>query len=122
MSDGLFDMPTTVEEKTHSCSGDYCQVCGGDPVARAASTQAAQTWMVSARKAVTDLADSGAEFSADDVWFTMSQRGIPQPPEPRALGAVMRAAIRDRVIVQTGYTKSARRHSTPIAVYRKCVP
>lgn len=75
-------------------------------------------WKYAAYSIVLMVAARGYNFTSDDVWRT----GLPKPREPRALGAVFRAAVLAREIEATGsYTKTAQvlRHHAPIAVWRK---
>lgn len=78
-------------------------------------------WMDDAHAAVHNLAKDAAEtgqpFTADDVWGYLHDHGIQAPREPRALGAVMRAAVRAGKIAAVGYAPSRRRHMTPIRAY-----
>lgn len=73
-------------------------------------------WRAALRHVVEALARRGGEFSTDDVWSRLDG----QPPEPRALGAVMIAMAREGVIRSTGKSmKSARpqRHTGWVTVW-----
>lgn len=73
-------------------------------------------WLGAARQAVRDLAATGREWSSDDVWAT-----LPHPPEPRALGAVIRQMAAEGVIESTGRTKPSERpdcHARPVQCWR----
>jgi hypothetical protein len=70
------------------------------------------SWLIAARAAVNELAATGTPWNSDDVWDRVGQ-----PPEPRALGAVIRAASKAGTIRATGeYTQSRRPecHARPI--------
>ena len=75
-----------------------------------------EAWLANALTAVRQLADSGHEFTSDDVW-----RLVPTLDEPRALGAVMTVAARRGFIFSTGqYRPSARPicHGRPVKIWR----
>ena len=60
-------------------------------------------------------------FTTDDVWQYCETRGIPQPAEPRALGAIMLRLTREGSIAKTGRYVTSRRkacHARPIPVWR----
>lgn len=79
--------------------------------------QAHKDWVVIALQVVRDLCNSRPEFTTDDIW--MYVEGI--PAEPRAMGAVMRKAVKERLCEQTDRTIKSRRaqcHRRPIAVWR----
>jgi hypothetical protein len=70
---------------------------------------------------VKHLARMRPEFTTDDVWEHLFQNDLPMPHEPRALGAVMVAAARARIIAPTDrYTPSARPecHRRPVKIWR----
>jgi hypothetical protein len=78
-------------------------------------------WVDDAKAAVMLVACQQADFTTDDVWRAL---GDVMPPEPRALGAVMKALSKERKIKATGqYRKSVRVecHARPLAVWRLCV-
>lgn len=73
------------------------------------------TWIADARNIIGLLASSGREFSSDEVWSMLRH-----PPEPRALGAVMRQAAADGLIRGTGRTRPSTRpdcHARPVAIW-----
>ncbi|HSN11775.1 MAG TPA: hypothetical protein VLS51_06690 [Propionibacteriaceae bacterium] len=77
-------------------------------------------WMFYARKAVELLSDTTPVFTTDQVWEVLAEGRVASPDEPRALGPVMRKAMKDKVIERTGvYAMSVRRHGSPIPVYRR---
>ncbi|QNK82575.1 hypothetical protein [Nakamurella sp. PAMC28650] len=88
-----------------------------------AAAHASAIWMHEATKIVIKLGQGSTSFTTDQVHAELSKMDV-ATPEPRALGAVIRQAIRDGFIVLTGeYRKSARRvcHKRPMAVYRPAV-
>lgn len=75
-----------------------------------------QRWLHNARIAILNLARSGGTFTTDDLWATLRQ-----PHEPRAMGAAIRAAVRDGIIHPTGDYRPSRRvacHGRPLRVWR----
>lgn len=75
---------------------------------QAASVQSTP-WEGRASAIVSRLARAGRVFSSDDVWVRLARAGVSVPvAERRALGGVMRAAQRHRVIRSAGIRKSAR--------------
>jgi hypothetical protein len=79
---------------------------------------APEGWVQRARDTVTLIAMARFDFTSDHVWDAL---GEDRPPEPRALGAVMKAMARDGLIRATGeYRKSTRVdcHARPVAVWR----
>lgn len=79
------------------------------------------TWLREARDALTQLIRAGRPFTTDDVWAVLDARGVPAPREPRAMGAVTRAAAREERMVKTReYVNSTRPgcHARPIPVWR----
>lgn len=79
---------------------------------------APSSWMDDARAAVMHVAVRTKYFTTDDVW---EQLGDSTPPEPRAMGAVMKSLSSAGKIVATGvYRKSVRVecHARPVAVWR----
>lgn len=86
----------------------------------AVAANAPSGWATTAALLVMKVAKREQEFTSDDVW----KEGLEEPPEPRALGAVMGSLARAKHIEQTGrYVKTARktRHHAPIAVWRLVV-
>ena len=54
------------------------------------------------------LARIGRPFTTDQLWYVMHRKGL-KTPEPRAMGAVIRRLVNDKVIKATGnYRKSTR--------------
>lgn len=95
-------------------------------------TAAPDDWKDQARRAIWHLATTGKPydpatrlggFTTDDVWDLLEQRGVEQPPEPRALGPIIMAAVRKHAIRDTDARRpSRRRHSTRINIYERSHP
>lgn len=126
MTDTMFDLdlPGTGDGqgKAHACAGKSCQVCHA--AADAAATEkiaqavdhADQDWLAMADILLRQAARLGIDFTTDEVMEQLAASGV-TTHEPRALGGVVRRLIRSGVIVQVGWTRSRRRHSSPIPVY-----
>lgn len=85
-------------------------------IARAGDNAA--TWVERAEAAVCRLAGMRGEFTTDEVW---AELGDDAPPEPRAMGAVMRALAGVGVIEATDRTRESVRpgcHRRPVRVWR----
>ena len=82
---------------------------------------APERWLQRAHDTVQLVALARFDFTTDHVWDAL---GEDRPPEPRALGAVMKGMARDGLIRATGeYRKSVRVdcHARPVAVWRVCL-
>jgi hypothetical protein len=76
-------------------------------------------WIREATACVSLACKLGKPFTTDKVWELLSHTGV-KTHDPRALGAVMRAAAKDRLIIHTGrYVQSLRKdcHRRPLAVW-----
>ena len=74
-------------------------------------------WTGKAEAAVLKVAGRRKYLTTDDIWAT----GLEAPPEPRALGNVLKRAAAMGLIERTGRfrtTKRASRHGAPLAVWR----
>jgi len=82
-------------------------------------------WIDSATRAVWLAAVEEIEFTTDDVRARARHLGLGEPAEPRAWGAVMRAAIEKHAYcVKTGRYRSSDRavcHARPIPIYRSLI-
>lgn len=80
-------------------------------------------WRVFADLAVRAVARRQTRLSSEDVWRELDRQGVPRPPEPRALGVVMRKAIREELIRPDGWTTSTdpKSHADPMRLYRSLV-
>lgn len=82
------------------------------------------SWRGQAELALRYVAERRERFTTDPVWSVLDQRQVPRPPEPRALGPLMKAACGWGWCEPTGdYTLSVlpQNHRRPIAVYRSCL-
>ena len=82
---------------------------------------ASDEWKQVAYKAVLAVCRRLDTFIVDDVWEEMGGENAPMPSEPRAMGAVIRKAAKDGLIVHAGtYTLSARVtcHRNPTTVWK----
>lgn len=83
-----------------------------------------EEWKLDALRVVRYLAETCPEFTTDRVWYVLERFSGAHTPEPRALGAVMRAAASDRLIVATDKTVESVRvanHRRPIRVWKSLV-
>jgi len=80
---------------------------------------APEAWKSTARDIVRRLATTGDRFTADDVWAALKEAGAGSPPEPRALGAIVREFVRARLIAPAGWELSSRPecHRRPVRVW-----
>ena len=89
-----------------------------DVALQKAEAHADATWLRAARQVVWDLIKADEPFTTDDCWAKLDALGV-VTHEPRALGAVIRAAAKAGYIQTTGYRKTTRpeAHSRPIPVW-----
>lgn len=74
-------------------------------------------WAEHAEQAIARRALGGAPFTSDDLWFDLADGGVEQPREPRALGPIVKRALRDGTIRWEGFATSRRRHDSVIRSY-----
>ncbi len=77
-------------------------------------------WLAMALLTVQKMGLLGGTFTTDDVWRWLDHYGV-TTHEPRAMGAVMKRAVKDGLIEPTGvYVKSTRKvnHARPQVQYR----
>lgn len=77
-------------------------------------------WLAAARAVVVGLAAHVRFLTSDDVWARLAH-----PPEPRALGAVMRQLAEEGVLRPTGRVQPSTRpecHARPVAVWEAVRP
>lgn len=73
-------------------------------------------WLHLAGEAIREVAATGRPFTTDTIWDRVGK-----PPEPRAMGAAIRAAMKAGLIEATGgYEQSSRpeAHARPVKVWR----
>ncbi len=80
----------------------------------AVDAAAPEIWKIAAKRVLCGLVASKQAFSTDDVWAA-----LPQPPEPRAIGALIMAAAKSGQIRRVGWKPSERRacHARPVAIW-----
>lgn len=79
---------------------------------------APSVWKQAASEALMTLAKSKPEFTTDELWDLLAERGV-HTGEPRALGAIMQSAHRSGMIKSSGkYVASYRRHKAPIILWQ----
>lgn len=81
-------------------------------------------WGSRAAAILIDFASVNSEFMAEDVRvYAHKVLGLPQPPDPRAWGAIINSAVRQGIIVRDRYelTKIPPAHATPRPVWRSCI-
>ena len=79
-------------------------------------------WRVAALAAVRSACEKYSEFTTDDVWNIL--RKTEAPHEPRAMGAIMRAAVKAGICEATDEYRMSRRvacHRRPLRVWRSLV-
>ena len=87
-----------------------------DEAIRRVSDHAGTQWLEAAKSALVSVAKSRPEFIADQIW----EAGLSKPSEARALGAVVRWALTEGIISDSGrYSKSAQPglHCSPRKVW-----
>lgn len=81
-----------------------------------------QHWSVEAGQLLRIYAQINHEFMTEDLRVWAHKKGLPLPPDPRAWGAVVQAAVRDGIIIRDRFamTKIPPAHATPRPVWRSC--
>jgi len=59
----------------------------------------------------------GARFIGRDITEAAAKRGIESPASPKAWGAPIQRAVRERVIRKLGYAPDPNRHMSPVPEY-----
>lgn len=96
-----------------------------DNAVRIVGDNANELWMRKARQSLMQVARMNASFTTDDVWADMllvDEFAVTH--EPRAMGAVLRRAVKEGVCVATPrYQPSVRVecHARPVRVWRSLV-
>lgn len=124
--DTLFDIETpgagAEQGKAHACAGMACRVCHveadrlRDIKIKQALDHADDDWKALADRLLRQNARLGIDFTTDEVMEQLDDSPF-TTHEPRALGGIVKRLLRQGVIVQVGWTRSRRRHSSPIPVY-----
>lgn len=78
------------------------------------------SWSQRALAAVKAAAILNPHITTEGVAAWAYKRGLPQPPDPRAWGSVMRSAVIRGIVLGDGYEKSAnpRAHRRPVQVWK----
>lgn len=88
-----------------------------DEAVTRAGAAAPDDWTLHARQILRALAQNEAEFTTDELWEAL---GEPAPPEPRAMGAVIRWGVQHRYIADSGRARKSRRpecHARPVTIW-----
>lgn len=88
---------------------------------RRAEEHAPVSWRGHAELAVRYVAERRERFTTDPVWSVLESWGVPMPPEPRALGPLMKAACGWGWCETTEQTHKSVRpvcNRRPVRVYR----
>ncbi len=96
------------------------QLAGAAAIA-VAQSHADPAWLAAADRAVRGCAAVFHDFTSDDIWHSLVLSDV-TTHEHRAMGAVIRKAIADGIIVPTGgYRPSVRTqcHGRPVRIYRR---
>lgn len=75
-------------------------------------------WLISAKDAVTEVAERLNNFTTDAVWAELREHA---PREPRAMGTVMRWAVKEKLVSSTGQYEASKRkqcNHRPVMIYR----
>lgn len=84
----------------------------------AAQAGAPPDWYAAAQAAVRQICRHRLRFTTDDVWRSLEEDyGFGSPPEPRAMGAVMRHARKQRWCRATEHFRPSER---PVAHRKPC--
>lgn len=70
---------------------------------------------------VRDVAKRSEYLTTDDVWLSLRQADVIMPTDPRALGAVMKAAQKNQWIAPTDRHKLSQRpacHRRPLRIWK----
>jgi hypothetical protein len=81
---------------------------------------ASRAWLDSAWNALYVAIRLRHEVTTDEVWEVLDGWGVAAPAEPRAMGPVMRRAVREGLLVPTSTfvpSAMARNHRRPVRVY-----
>lgn len=90
------------------------QALADESITRAGAA-APDDWIIDARRILRAIAATGREFTTDDLWERTAS-----PPEPRAMGAVIRWGVDQGLIRDTGRSRKSRRpecHARPVTIW-----
>lgn len=95
-----------------------------DTAVQTVHTHADASWMKAALTVIRWTAYTHQTFTTDEVWDGLWEILVPAPHEPRAMGAALRQAVADGIIIATAdYRPSARvaAHARPCRVWKSLV-
>ena len=78
-------------------------------------------WRVAALSVIRYICGKIPAFTTDDVWHELQLRHADVPHEPRAMGAIMRIAVKDGLCAATDVYKMSSRaacHRRPLRAWR----
>jgi hypothetical protein len=81
-------------------------------------------WKAAAEAAGRRIAARQPEFTTDDVWAALDREGVPKPRERRAMGPVMMALRRDKIIAATNRFDTTERpiaHAANVRIWRSLI-
>lgn len=90
------------------------EAAAAEAVARAVAA-APDGWTQDARMLLRMIAATDAEFTTDDLWARLTA-----PPEPRAMGGIIRWGAEQGLIVDTGRSRKSTRtecHARPVTIW-----
>ena len=113
--------PTFPETPLHQRSPISPLRARDEALSRVESTSA--PWRSFADRAVAAVARRLETLTSDDVWDELERMGIPRPSEGRAMGVVMRKAVKDGLLRPEGFTtgRNPRHHLDVARLYRSTV-
>lgn len=79
-----------------------------------------EVWKYTALRAVKWRCKKGVNFTTDQIWADLESVAVVPPKEPRAMGAIMRKAVREGFIVATEKTVQSTKqsnHKRPVRVW-----
>ena len=91
-----------------------------DAAIKQVGDNASSKWLEAALAAVQRVAEANDEFTTDEVWAEVAE----MTHEPRAMGAVMRIAVRKKLVIPTNQyqpTKRPSSHARPIRVWKSLI-
>lgn len=112
---GVVFVPSTAP-KSQAVSGEALKE---EAISRV-EANASRTWLDTAWAAVQYLCRHNREITSDAVWTYLAAFDVPAPHEPRAMGPVMRRAVKEGLLRPTStFRPSAlpQNHRRPVRVY-----
>lgn len=80
-------------------------------------------WRAIAYLFLESLASRRPRLTSEMLWAYLLSRGVPMPPEPRAMGPVMLKAVRDGMLRPLDYVPGRRvsAHGRPVREYESLI-